>query len=210
MIKPCFDKGFEDKGFEVIIGVDEAGRGPLAGPVVAAAAWLNKDARFDSRIDDSKKLSPRQREAAYVELLGKSRFDIGIVDEKAIDSSNILIATRLAMEKAVTALLTRISRQGLISADSKVCILVDGNMPIQSARGTVNTVVKGDSKSASIAAASIIAKVKRDRIMASYDKIWPQYGFGRHKGYPTMMHRKRLAELGPCPIHRLTFAYVQA
>ena len=208
MIKSCFDKGFEDRGFDVIIGVDEAGRGPLAGPVVAGAVWLKKDAKFQSRIDDSKKLSPRQRDAAFLELITKSHFEIGIVDEKVIDSSNILVATRLAMEKAVIALLTRITRQGLVHADNKVCILIDGNMPIDVRGCTVTTVVKGDAKSKSIAAASIAAKVKRDRIMISYDNIWPQYGFGQHKGYPTVMHRQRLAELGPCPIHRLTFAYV--
>ena len=208
MIKPCFDKGFEDKGFDVIIGVDEAGRGPLAGPVVAGAVWLKKDAQFQSRIDDSKKLTPRQRDAAFLELITKSHFEIGIVDEKVIDSSNILVATRLAMEKAVIALLTRVTRQGLVTANNKVCILVDGNMPIDVPGCSITTVVKGDAKSMSIAAASIAAKVKRDRIMISYDNIWPQYGFGQHKGYPTLMHRQRLAELGPCPIHRLTFAYV--
>jgi len=208
VIKPCFDMGFEDKGFEVIIGVDEAGRGPLAGPVVAGAVWLKKGSQFESRIDDSKKLSSRQREAAFLELITKSHFEIGIVDEKVIDSSNIRVATRLAMEKAAIALITRINRQGLVKAGGKICILVDGNMPIDVPGCSITTVVKGDAKSMSIAAASIAAKVKRDRIMVSYDNIWPQYGFGKHKGYPTMMHRKRLAELGPCPIHRLSFAYV--
>ena len=171
-----YEKKARKKGFRFIVGIDEAGRGPLAGPVVAGAVWLKKDAKFQSRIDDSKKLSPRQRDAAFLELITKSHFEIGIVDEKVIDSSNILVATRLAMEKAVIALLTRVTRQGLVTANNKVCILVDGNMPIDVPGCSITTVVKGDAKSMSIAAASIAAKVKRDRIMISYDNIWPQYG----------------------------------
>jgi len=209
MILPHFDRSYRNKGFEVIIGVDEAGRGPLAGPVVAAAVLLKAKARFQNRIDDSKKLSSRQREAAFLEMMRKSYFDIGIVDEKVIDNSNILIATRLAMEKAVRCLLASLARRGISSSGTNICVLVDGNVKLQIPGCPVFTVIKGDTKSRSIAAASIIAKVKRDRIMYSYDKVWPQYGFSRHKGYPTVMHRRRLAELGPCPIHRLTFAYVQ-
>jgi ribonuclease HII len=207
-MQPYFDRGYRNKGFDIIIGVDEAGRGPLAGPVVAAAVLLKYKARFKNKIDDSKKLTAQQREAAFLELMYKSYFDIGIIDEKAIDSSNILIATRLAMEKAVACLLAGLVRRGICRQSRKTCILVDGGVKLDIPGFSVFTVVKGDAKSRSIGAASIVAKVKRDRIMASYDKVWPQYGFSRHKGYPTLMHRRRLAEFGPCPIHRLTFAYV--
>lgn len=179
-------------GYRLIAGVDEAGRGPLAGPVVASAVIL-RDFNFANRIDDSKKLTSRVRERSYREIFKKALVGIGIVDEKIIDSINIYQATKRAMELAVKNLKSEPDH-----------IIVDGNMPFR-AKCPVKCIVQGDSKSLSIAAASIVAKVTRDRIMKEYDAIYPQYGFSRHKGYPTRSHREAIKRNGPSPIHRMTF-----
>jgi len=198
----CYEKKFKKRGFNLIIGVDEAGRGCLAGPVVAAAVKL-KNTHFKNRIDDSKKLTASQREKAFLELMDKSIFGIGIVNEKIIDRLNILTATRIAMEEAITALIEKLKHY------KKQCIhvLVDGNVKLDINFPFAN-IIKGDSKSFSIASASILAKVTRDRIMFLYDKAYPQYGFLQHKGYATKMHRVALRRCGPCLIHRETFHYV--
>ncbi|MFC1593110.1 ribonuclease HII, partial [Candidatus Omnitrophota bacterium] len=185
--------------FNAVVGVDEAGRGPLAGPVVAAAIYLNST-RFRSRIDDSKKLSPKERDVAFGEIIQKSVFAISIVDEKTIDDLNILVATKQCMQQAILVLLKRLKQQN-------ICIAVDGNMRLRIPGHTTLDIVKGDAKSKTIAGASILAKVSRDRIMSLYDKIWPEYGFLKHKGYPTNMHRSALKQFGPCPIHRLSFSF---
>lgn len=204
-VKPGFyyEKKLKRAGYNLIIGVDEAGRGPLAGPVVAAAVALHKRARFKNRIDDSKKLTLFQREKAFKEIIGNSVYGIGIIDEGMIDYFNIFAATRMAMEQAVSALLDKLkylSRQ-------KLHIIVDGGVRLNIDFSFTN-IIKGDSKSKSIACASILAKVTRDRIMALYDKVYPQYGFFRHKGYPTKMHRSALRKFGPSLIHRKSFSLV--
>jgi ribonuclease HII len=193
-----YEKKFRKRGFALIIGVDEAGRGPLAGPVVAAAVAL-KEQSFVNRIDDSKKLSPLQREKAFPEIVDKSTFGIGIVDEKIIDRINILESTRLAMEKAIDHLLSKLKYNR-----RRIHILVDGDVKLISDYPFTN-IIKGDAKSRSIAAASIIAKVTRDRIMFLYDKLYPEYGFLQHKGYPTKTHRLALKRFGPSVIHRKSF-----
>ena len=194
-----FEKKLKAKGFGLVIGVDEAGRGPLAGPVVAAAVVL-KAGRFSNRIDDSKKLTPASREKAFLEILKKSSFGIGVINEQVIDRVNIHVATRLAMEEAVYSLLDKIRPK-----KKRMHIIVDGNMPLGPA--LPNTpIVKGDSRSKSIAAASILAKVTRDRIMSIYDRVYPQYGFLKHKGYPTRRHRALIKQFGPSPIHRKSFS----
>jgi ribonuclease HII len=193
-----YENKFRGKGFALIIGVDEAGRGPLAGPVVAAAVAL-KEQSFVNRIDDSKKLSPLQREKAFPEIVDKSTFGIGIVDEKIIDRINILEGTRLAMEKAIGQLLSKLKYN-----KRRIHILVDGDVKLISDYPFSN-IIKGDAKSRSIAAASIIAKVTRDRIMSLYDKLYPEYGFSQHKGYPTKTHRLALKRFGPSVIHRKSF-----
>jgi ribonuclease HII len=193
-----YERKFRRLGFDTIIGVDEAGRGPLAGPVVAAAVAL-KAKGFRSRIDDSKKLTPRQREAAFLEISAKSAFGIGIVNEQVIDRVNILQATRLAMLQAVGSLIKKFGASG-----ARPCLIVDGNMPLD-AGFPCQPIVGGDGRSKSIAAASILAKVSRDRIMSIYDRVYPGYGFLRHKGYPTSAHRRALKKLGPSPIHRKSF-----
>ena len=193
------EKRFQKLGFDTVIGVDEAGRGPLAGPLIAAAVCLRSSC-FTNRIDDSKKLGFKAREDAFSEIVQKSIFAISLVDERTIDEVNILQATYLCMKEAVNELLRKLSSK-------KICILVDGNIKLKVSNHLAVGIIKGDSISKSIASASILAKVTRDRIMCLYDKVWPEYGFLRHKGYPTSFHRKVLAQIGPSPIHRLSFSY---
>ena len=187
------EKRLSKSGYRLIAGVDVAGRGPLAGPVVAGAVIL-KDLSFKATVDDSKKLSAKKRETAYGEILKKAIVGIGIVDEKEIDRINIYRATLKAMALAVSNL--------TIPPDY---IIVDGNMKLN-APCPVEPIVAGDSKSLSIAAASIIAKVTRDRLMLKYHEKYPQYGFARHKGYATRGHKEALKKNGPCPIHRKSFS----
>ncbi|MBL7069859.1 MAG: ribonuclease HII [Candidatus Omnitrophica bacterium] len=197
-----YERKFKKKGFDYIIGVDEVGRGPLAGPVVAAAAAL-KDFSFGCRIDDSKKLSSLQRQEAFSVLVSKVIFGIGVVNEKLIDRINILEATRLAMQEAVSSVM-----QKLESKEKKSCFcLVDGQMKLDLALPFLS-ITKGDSRSLAIASASIIAKVVRDRIMGIYDRIVPDYGFIENKGYPTARHRQAIEKHGRCFLHRESFSCV--
>ncbi len=197
-----YEKKLKKKGYDVIIGVDEAGRGPLAGPVVAAAVAL-KHTRFKNRIDDSKKLTAKAREKAFLEILDKSVSGVGIVNEQVIDRLNILEATRIAMERAVSSLIDKMG-----GADSsRAHVIVDGNVKLDISLPYAN-IIRGDGKSKSIASASILAKVTRDRIMSLYDKVYPQYGFKKHKGYPTRTHRSALKKFGPSDIHRNSFSGV--
>ncbi len=183
----------KNKGFTAICGVDEAGRGPLAGPVFAAAVILPENCEIDG-LNDSKKLSEKKREALFDIIKEKAvSYSIASVDEKVIDEINILQATYLAMKKAV---------EGLdVPADYA---LIDGNrMPPLDIDG--ETVVKGDAKSPSIAAASILAKVSRDRFMLELDEKYPQYKFSQHKGYGTKLHYEMLTEHGVSDCHRMSF-----
>ncbi len=182
-----------NQGFKNIAGVDEAGRGPLAGPVVAAAVIFSANIEM-AGLDDSKKLSPKKREELFPKIQESAiTFGVAVVDREVIDEINILQAARLAMKQAVTQLNPV---PGLL--------LIDGNQKIESTLDQW-AIVKGDSKSLSIAAASVLAKVTRDRIMEDYHKVYPQYEFNRHKGYGTKLHRNLIQEHGPCPIHRSTF-----
>lgn len=197
--------------FQYLIGVDEAGRGPLAGPVVAAAVCLSR-MDFSLTIQDSKKMTERQRNQAFVEIFDRASVGIGIMSEAVIDRHNILQATFLAMNAAIRQLTFRLQNTGAVQADSERagCLLIDGNrFPSDFAYG-VKTIVHGDSRSLSIACASVIAKVTRDRILRIYDRIFPQYGLARHKGYPTAAHREALKQYGPSLIHRKTFGPVLA
>ncbi len=184
------------RGYSLIAGVDEAGRGPLAGPVVSAAIIL-KQRDFECRIDDSKLLSPLQRERAAAEIRQKAYVSVGIVSEKIIDAVNILEATLLSMQKAI-----------LFLSPKPDFVLVDGNMTLQ-VNIPFESIVDGDAKILSVACASIIAKVTRDRIMAIYHKRWPEYGFLKHKGYGTKGHLDALRKFGPSPIQRHSFHYEQ-
>ena len=194
------------EGFRIIIGVDEAGRGPLAGPVVASAVFLKKK-KFQSKIFDSKQLSAPKREEAFHEILEKAYWGVGIVSEAGIDSLNILQATYVAMARAVRQLIRRLPAS--VSEEKNfvknACILVDGNSFNTDLPYAYRTIIGGDALSLSIAAASIIAKVTRDRLLNAYDKIFPQYGFSRHKGYSTEEHRAAIRKYGFSAIHRKTF-----
>ncbi|MBT3514766.1 MAG: ribonuclease HII [Nitrospina sp.] len=181
------------KGYQYVAGVDEAGRGPLAGPVVAAAVLLVSESYFNG-INDSKKLSSQAREKFFLIIKKQAlSYGIGIVDVEKIDKINILQASLLAMKHAVEGL----SRKPNL-------LLIDGNQKIETAIKQL-TIIKGDSLSQSIAAASIMAKVTRDKIMERYHEKFPRYAFNKHKGYGTRLHRDLIRKYGPCPIHRRTF-----
>lgn len=181
-------------GYKVICGIDEAGRGPLAGPVHAAAVILPIGLEIDG-LNDSKKLSEKKREQLFDIICEKAiDYSIGVATEKEIDEINILNATFLAMYRAVEGLKTRPDYA-----------LIDGNQYPRIPFVTEETVVKGDAKSMSIAAASILAKVSRDRFMLEKTKEYPQYEFEKHKGYGTKLHYEKILEYGPSPIHRMTF-----
>lgn len=201
--KPDFDLEHRarQEGYTLLIGVDEAGRGPLAGPVVASAVALTQPT-FISRIQDSKTISPRQREAAFLEIMDKAHVGVGIISEAVIDRVNILNATYLAMTNAVNQLLGR-----LPASEEKICLLIDGDRFKSDLPYTARTIVDGDARVFSIACASIVAKVMRDRILNAYDRVFPQYGFARHKGYPTAQHKEAIRINGLSPIHRKTFRY---
>lgn len=189
-----FEQRAWDEGFTHVCGVDEAGRGPLAGPVCAAAVILPPNAEIDS-LNDSKKLTAKRREALYDVILSQAvAYGIAMVDEKTIDEINILQATFLAMRQAVEQL-----------SVTPELALVDGNREPDFGSIPVKTIIKGDSLSANIAAASILAKVTRDRFMMEQDQIYPQYGFAVHKGYGTQAHYAALRTYGACPIHRKSF-----
>ncbi|MDD5072802.1 MAG: ribonuclease HII [Candidatus Omnitrophica bacterium] len=184
------------QGKKQVAGIDEAGRGPLAGPVVAAAVIL-RDLRFKNRIADSKVLSRFARERAYEEILRKADIGIGIVGEKDIDRINILRASLHAMELAVYDLGIRPDH-----------LLIDGNIQPELPHPKT-TLIGGESRSISIACASIVAKVTRDFIMTYYDALYPEYGFARHKGYGTRLHFIAIRRFGPSPIHRRSFTLIK-
>lgn len=195
-----------EEGFRFIIGIDEAGRGPLAGPVVAAAVALQKK-HFSHTIKDSKQLCARDRQAAFHEIWDNAYVGVGIISESVIDQADILKATFWAMANAVEQLIFRLpcAERQKTEFNRGVCLLIDGNQFQSDLPYSVKTIVKGDERVLSIACASIIAKVIRDRILQIYHRIFPEYGFDRHKGYPTRDHCQAIRRLGPCLIHRKTF-----
>jgi len=198
----AFERALLARGVVRIAGVDEAGRGPLAGPVVAAAVVFPPDlleAGLPPELEglnDSKQLSATRRES-YFNALGRFRvirFGLGVVSAEIIDRINILRATHQAMAEALAQL-----------SPQPQHVLVDG-LPVKALPHPQTAIVQGDARSVSIAAASVLAKVTRDRLMVEYDACYPQYGFARHKGYGTSGHLSALARFGPCPIHRRSFA----
>ena len=183
-----------DKGYRAVCGVDEVGRGPLAGPVVAAAVILPEDVEIDG-LDDSKKLSAMRREKLFDAIANSSALcSVGIIDNECIDKMNILKASLMAMRKAVMDL-----------KQAPDFVLVDGTFTIPKIDYPQVAVVKGDGRCRSIAAASIVAKVTRDRIMDRLEGLYPSFSFSRHKGYPTAEHLDELNLNGPCEIHRRSF-----
>jgi len=185
------------KGYKKIAGLDEVGRGPLAGPVIACAVAINGQKPKIKNIRDSKQLSARQREKIYRELTQDPRVEwgIGVVSEKVIDKINILEATKLAMQKAVQ----KLARPNFL--------ILDGNFSIKSAIPQ-KSIIKADEKVFSCSCASIIAKVTRDKLMQKYDQKYPYYHFASNKGYGTKIHREMLKKHGPSKIHRQTFTWV--
>ena len=181
-------------GYKYVCGVDEAGRGPLAGPVCAAAVILDPDTELEG-VNDSKKLSEKKRETLYDVICRKAlAYSIALATVEEIEEYNILNATYLAMNRAIEGL--------KIKADFA---LIDGNRVPKDIKTECRTVVKGDAKSLSIAAASILAKVTRDRLLLEYDKKYPEYNFAKHKGYGTVEHMEAIRKFGPSEVHRPSF-----
>ena len=188
------DKSYFKEGYNYICGIDEAGRGPLAGPVVVAAVIMPKDSMIEG-VNDSKKVSEKKREKLYELIIEEAiSYSVGIVDQNEIDRINILNATKAGLTEAVRTLKVK-----------PELILVDALTNIDTCGVPYQSIIKGDAKSYSIAAASIIAKVTRDRIMREWDSVYPQYGFAGHKGYGTAKHILAIKEYGPCPLHRKSF-----
>lgn len=191
-------KEYENKLYETglayIAGIDEAGRGPLAGPVTVGVVIMKPES-FIEGINDSKKISETKREKLYDEITKEALdWSVGIVDQNEIDEINILNATKKALTKALDGLKIKPER-----------ILVDALEHIETKGIPYTSIIKGDAKIYSIGAASIIAKVTRDRIMREYDEVYPEYGFAKHKGYGTAAHIEAIKKFGPCPLHRKTF-----
>lgn len=189
-----FEKAAVNSGFSCICGVDEAGRGPLAGPVCAAAVILPEGAVIEG-LDDSKKLTEKKRERLY-DIIKETAiaYSVAYGTLEEIETVNILEATYLAMNRAIEGL--------SVKPDFA---LIDGNRVPRGIKIPCETIVKGDSKSMSVAAASVLAKVTRDRLMLEYDKKYPEYNFKKHKGYGTKEHTELIKQYGPCEIHRLSF-----
>jgi ribonuclease HII len=188
-----YEKDAYQKGFRHVAGIDEAGRGPLAGPVVAACVMLPEGCLIEG-LNDSKKLSVSKRESLYDIIMDRAiSVGIGVVDEKRIDSMNILNATKLAMKKAVD------------QVEPKPDLLLIDAVRLPDIDILQVPIIKGDSLSVSIAAASIIAKVTRDRLIEEADTLYPAYGFKKHKGYGTSEHINAIRKYGICPIHRISF-----
>ena len=183
-----------ERNIEYICGIDEAGRGPLAGPVVIGAVILPQDS-FIEGVNDSKKISEKKREKIYDQIIEEAvAWSVGIVDERTIDEINILNATKLGVKLALEGL-----------KQKPDVIMVDALNNMDTLGIPYISVIKGDAKNYSIAAASIIAKVTRDRMMKEWDEVYPAYGFAKHKGYGTAEHIKTIKEQGPCSIHRRSF-----
>lgn len=188
------EKKLYETGIEKIAGIDEAGRGPLAGPVVVACAMMPKDSMIEG-VNDSKKIAEKKREDLYEMIVKEAiSYGVAIIDQKEIDKVNILNATKEGVTRAIEAMEQKPDR-----------ILVDALNHIDTCQIPYTSIVKGDAKSYSIACASIIAKVTRDRIMRQWDEIYPQYGFAKHKGYGTKAHMDAIRENGISPLHRLSF-----
>lgn len=188
------DNDIFSQGYEYVCGIDEAGRGPLAGPVVVASVIMPKDSMIEG-INDSKKISEKKREMLYDLITEQAiSYNVGIVDQNEIDRVNILNATKAGLTESIKGL--------KVKPD---IILVDALKGIDTCGIPFNSIIKGDAKSYSIAAASIIAKVTRDRIMRQWDEIYPIYGFEKHKGYGTAAHINAIKENGICPLHRRSF-----
>ena len=193
-LKKIENEIYEKEHVEYICGIDEAGRGPLAGPVVVASVIMKPDS-FIEGVNDSKKVSEKKREKLYEQIIEEAvSYSVGIIDQNEIDEINILNATKKGLTESIKGLKVKPER-----------IIVDALDKIDTCGIPYMPIVKGDAKCYSIAAASIIAKVTRDRIMRQWDEVYPMYGFSRHKGYGTAAHIAAIKEYGLCPLHRRSF-----
>ena len=189
-----YENELHEKGIEYICGIDEAGRGPLAGPVVVAACIMPKDSLIEF-VNDSKKVTEKRREKIYEIIINEAiAWNAAIISQQEIDEINILEATKKGLHEAIVGLKVKPDR-----------IIVDALKGIDTEGIPYESIIKGDAKCYSISCASIIAKVTRDRIMREWDKIYPMYGFEQHKGYGTKKHIEAIKEFGPCPLHRKSF-----
>ena len=193
-----YEENLYNEGLKYICGIDEAGRGPLAGPVVVGAVVMPRDSMLEF-MNDSKKVTEKRRELLYEEIINNSlAYGIGIISQEEIDKINILNATKKGLHEALGQVIEKLKQKPDI-------IIVDALREIDTFGITYESIIKGDATCYSISAASILAKVTRDRIMAEWDKIYPQYGFAAHKGYGTAKHIQAIKEYGPCPLHRKSF-----
>ena len=196
------EKALYEKGIVSICGIDEAGRGPLAGPVVVACSLMPKDSMIEG-VNDSKKIAEKKRERIYEEIIKEAiAYGVGIINQEEIDRINILNATKKGLTIAIKELEEKLEKQNLKRPE---VILVDALTGIDTLGIPYKSIIHVDAISYSIACASIIAKVTRDRIMKQMDEIYPQYGFAKHKGYGTAAHMQAIRENGLCPIHRRSF-----
>ena len=198
------EKELYAKGVKSICGIDEAGRGPLAGPVVVASVIMPEDSMIEG-VNDSKKVSEKKREILYEKIIEEAvAYGVGIINQNEIDKVNILNATKEGLTKSIRELEKDLQEKNR-GFDKPEIILVDALTKIDTDGISYRSIIKGDAKSYSIAAASIIAKVTRDRIMRQWDEVYPEYGFEKHKGYGTAAHIQAIKEYGICPLHRKTF-----
>ena len=192
------EKEYYSRNIEYIAGIDEAGRGPLAGPVVVASVIMPKDSMIEG-VNDSKKVSEKKREKLYDLILEEAiSYGIGIIYQDEIDEINILQATKEGLTLAIQDILSQVDEKPSL-------VIVDALREINTMGIPYESIIKGDATCYSISCASILAKVTRDRIMDEWDKVYPEYGFAKHKGYGTKMHIEAIQKYGPCPIHRKTF-----
>lgn len=193
-----FEKNLYDEGTNLICGIDEAGRGPLAGPVAVGAVVMKKDSELEW-VNDSKKVTEKRREILYDRIIEDSlAWSVQLASQEEIDSINILNATKKGLTLCVEDIIKQLSKKPDI-------ILVDALKEIDTFNIPYESIIKGDATCYSISCASILAKVTRDRLMRQYDEIYPQYGFAKNKGYGTKDHIEALKKYGPCPLHRKTF-----
>ncbi len=193
-----FEKNLYNEGYKLICGIDEAGRGPLAGPVVVGAVVMKPESKIEW-VNDSKKVTEKRREILYDKITEEAlAWGVGIVSEKEIDEINILNATKKGLHIALGEVIEKLGKKPELVITDALREIDTFNIPYQS-------IIKGDATCYSISCASIIAKVTRDRIMKEWDEVYPQYGFISHKGYGTAKHIEAIKEYGPCPIHRKTF-----
>lgn len=198
------EENLYNEGITSIAGIDEAGRGPLAGPVVVACVVMPKYSMIEG-VNDSKKVSEKKREKLYDEIINEAiAYGVGIVSQQEIDKINILNATKEGLTTAIREMEKDLKEKNR-GFDKPEIILVDALTKIDTDHIPYRSIIKGDSKSYSIASASIIAKVTRDRIMRQWDEVYPMYGFARHKGYGTSAHITAIKEYGLCPLHRRSF-----